>query len=96
MEHVIIRGIELHPDSIFDVNRGMTIYDWFNFYDYEDIWEQILEEQGIDPDWAWDEKERRKRVMTGATSARDIDTPVQNASDILQVKRRQPFEAHEA
>ncbi|KAI1840820.1 hypothetical protein JX266_012968 [Neoarthrinium moseri] len=64
---------------------------WFD--DWEDIWEDILEGYGIDPDWAFEEDERRKRVEMGTTSAHEVQRPIQSANDILQVQHRRPFKA---
>lgn len=95
LEHVISMGIDFRPDSIFDTYDALTVYDRFLSRGWADIWVKILEEHGIDPNWALHEDERRKRVILGETSAHDIDKPVQNVTDILQVKRRRTFEANQ-
>ncbi|KAH6652789.1 hypothetical protein BKA67DRAFT_677958 [Truncatella angustata] len=95
LEHVIHLGISYRPDCIFDTYQGSTIYDIFWYTDWEDVWEGILEDHGIDPSWACEENERRKRVVLGQTSAHDVASPTQSAADIVQVKRRQTYHVAE-
>jgi hypothetical protein len=92
LEHVISLGISYRPDCIFDTLYDQTIYDQFWYYDWEDVWEQILEEHGIDPEWAFEEDKRRKRVVLGDSSAHEVRVGV-DAAEILQVQRRRVFEA---
>ncbi|KAI0134266.1 hypothetical protein BJ170DRAFT_679169 [Xylariales sp. AK1849] len=90
LEHAISLGVRYRPDCIFDSHHNVTIYDCFVYYDWVDIWEEILEELGIDPDWASKENERRKRVVLAETSAHEVSVGV-DTSDILQVQRRKVY-----
>ncbi|KAI0805758.1 hypothetical protein GGR55DRAFT_697569 [Xylaria sp. FL0064] len=94
VEYVISAGIKQRPDCIFDSYEEITICDRFKGVGYEELWNQLLEEQGTDPGWAWNENERRKRMATGDTSALDVSIKV-NASKIMEVTRRKPFVSEE-
>jgi hypothetical protein len=95
LEHVISLGISYHPDCIFDKDEyGYTVCDRFYISGWEHIWKQILEEHGIGPDWAFEEDERRKRVVVGDTSAHEVSVGF-DTFEILQVQRRRAFEADE-
>ncbi|KAM0809838.1 hypothetical protein AB5N19_10185 [Seiridium cardinale] len=93
LDNVISLGVQIRPDCIFDQYEDKTIYEMFLFNDWKDIWENILSDHGIDPDWALGENEKRKRIAMGQTSAHDIQTPLQTASDVLQVQHRRAFKA---
>ena len=93
-EHVISTGIADHPDCIFDTYHDTTIYDMFLKWGFDDIWDQILEKHGFDPDWVIEEDERRKRVGAGKTSTHDVSVGA-DASQALQVKKRQAYEHEE-
>ncbi|RYP50297.1 hypothetical protein DL768_004150 [Monosporascus sp. mg162] len=94
LEHVISTGIADKPDSIFDSYGLLTIYGAFHFYEQKDIWVQIMEENGFDPDWVREENERRKRVVTGETSAHDVKFGVDSA-EVQQMKRRRAYGCEE-
>ncbi|KAI1425840.1 hypothetical protein F5Y12DRAFT_322043 [Xylaria sp. FL1777] len=94
VERVISTGIKRRPDCIFDSFYGRRIYDYFEFVGYRSLWDQILEEHGIDPDWAWHESERRKRVVTGDTSAHEVSIGV-DVSQITNVTKRKAFISRE-
>ncbi|RYP63429.1 hypothetical protein DL771_009282 [Monosporascus sp. 5C6A] len=91
LEHVISTGIADEPDCIFDSYDGDSIYDWFWGYYLEGVWDEILEEHGFDPSWVREEDERRKRVVTGETSAHEVKVGVDTA-EVQQVKRRRVYE----
>ncbi|KAK6068481.1 hypothetical protein SCUP234_11151 [Seiridium cupressi] len=93
LDKIISLGIKIRPDCIFDQYEDEAVHDMFLFNDWKDIWENILSDHGIDPDWALGEKEKRKGIAMGQTSAHDIQTPLQTASDVLQVQHRRAFKA---
>ncbi|RYP86967.1 hypothetical protein DL770_004848 [Monosporascus sp. CRB-9-2] len=93
-EHVISTGIADDPDCIFDSHYRVTVYDWFWHYGWKHIWDEILEEHGFDPDWVRDGDERRKRVVTGETSAHEVKVGVDTA-EVQQMKRRRAYECEE-
>ncbi|KAI1352142.1 hypothetical protein F5Y01DRAFT_100486 [Xylaria sp. FL0043] len=93
-EYVISAGIKQRPDCIFDSYEGITICDGVEDAGYEGLWNQLLEEHGIDPGWARNENERRKRMGTGDTSALDVSIKV-DASKIMEVTKRKPFISEE-
>lgn len=94
LEHIISIGIADRPDCIFDSYYNITIYDWFWDYDWEGIWDQILEEHGFDPEWVIDEDERRKRVVTGETSAHEVSLG-SDVGQAQQMTRRRAYEREE-
>ncbi|KAI0977070.1 hypothetical protein F4678DRAFT_411674 [Xylaria arbuscula] len=94
VEHVISAAIKQRPDCIFDSLWGLTIYEHFQWCRYEELWRQILAENGIDPDWAREENERRKRVVIGETSAHEVSVGV-DVSKITEVTRRKAFTSGE-
>lgn len=94
LEHIISIGIADRPDCIFDSCCNITIYDWFWDYDWEGIWDQILEEHGFDPEWVMDEDERRKRVVTGETSAHEVSLG-SDVGQAQQMTRRRAYEREE-
>ncbi|KAK9420147.1 hypothetical protein SUNI508_06675 [Seiridium unicorne] len=94
LDKIISLGIKIRPDCIFDQYEDEAVHDMFLFNDWKDIWENILSDHGIDPDWALGENEKRKRIAMGQTSAHDIQTPLQTASDVLQVQHRRAFKAY--
>lgn len=94
LEHVISTGIADRPDCIFDSCCNITIYDWFWDGGWEGIWDQILEEHGFDPEWVIDEDERRKRVVTGETSAHEVSLG-SDVGQAQQMTRRRAYEREE-
>ena len=92
LDTIIANGIDTYPDSIFDTYNGGTLYDWFWDHDLEEVWEDILEDHGFDPDWAWGENERRKNERRGNATGLDaeLETP---ASKALEVKKRRAYAA---
>ncbi|KAI1771882.1 hypothetical protein F4818DRAFT_193428 [Hypoxylon cercidicola] len=91
LEHVISRGITERPDCIFDTYRDVTVSDWFYHTPWQHIWEEILEEHGFDVRWVYDEDERRKRVITGETSAHEVSVGT-DASATQSTRRRRGYE----
>ncbi|KAI0910692.1 hypothetical protein F4823DRAFT_360034 [Ustulina deusta] len=89
-EHIISAGIKQRPDCIFDSWEGRTIFGWFAWSGHEELWHQILEDNGIDPGWARGEDERRKRVATGDTSAHEVSIGI-DVSKITEVTKRKAF-----
>ncbi|RYP74092.1 hypothetical protein DL769_004109 [Monosporascus sp. CRB-8-3] len=94
LEHVLTTGIAYEPDCIFDSYEGVTVYDMFRYFGWKDLWDEILEEHGFDPDWVWEENERRKRVVLGETSAHEVKVGV-DTTEVQQVKRRRAYECEE-
>ncbi|KAI1305729.1 hypothetical protein F5Y03DRAFT_355670 [Xylaria venustula] len=94
VEHVISATIEQRMDCIFDSYDGFTIYELFEDVGYEELWRQILAENGIDSDWAREEDERRRRVVTGETSAHEVSVGV-DVSQITKVTKRKAFTSGE-
>ncbi|RYP34314.1 hypothetical protein DL767_004308 [Monosporascus sp. MG133] len=91
LEHVISTGITAKPDCIFDTYMLYTVYEVLPFCGQKDVWDQILEEHGFDPAWAREENERRKRMVTGETSAHEVKVRVDTA-EVQQMKRRRAYE----
>ncbi|KAI1768090.1 hypothetical protein GGR53DRAFT_518105 [Hypoxylon sp. FL1150] len=91
LEHVLSRGIAERPDSIFDSYHERTISDLFYDTPWEHIWWEILEEHGFDVDWVYNEDERRKRVVTGDTSAHEVSIGIDTLA-LQDVKRRRGYE----
>ncbi|KAI1096650.1 hypothetical protein F5B19DRAFT_111 [Rostrohypoxylon terebratum] len=91
LEHVISKGIAQRPDSMFDVCYGETPSDRFYYSRWTSIWEDILEENGFDVNWVYEEDERRLRVVTGETTAHEVSVNV-DASRTFDLKRRRGYE----
>ncbi|KAI2632435.1 hypothetical protein GGR54DRAFT_583445 [Hypoxylon sp. NC1633] len=85
--HVIMRGIAQRPDCVFDSDDDVTISDMFRDEHHKEIWDEILESSGLDPDWVREEDERRKRVVTGGTTAHEVSVGT-DAAQVLDVQRR--------
>jgi hypothetical protein len=98
LEHVISTGIKQRPDCIFDSDCNRTTLDWLMNVRYEGVLalllDDILVEHGIDPEWALAENERRKRVVTGDTSAHEVNIGV-DVSKIQEVTKRRAFRSTE-
>ncbi|KAI1381484.1 hypothetical protein F4677DRAFT_452350 [Hypoxylon crocopeplum] len=91
LEHVIEMGIAQRVDCIFDSRNGLTISDLFRLCHLEDVWVDILEGNGFDSHWViYEEDQRRKRVVTGETSAHEITLGV-DMTEALEVKRRRGY-----
>lgn len=92
LEFVISKGIAQRPDSIFDTFSNLTPFGVFNFARWPGIWEEILEEHKFDIDWVYEERKRRKRVITGETTAHEVDVDVDvDVSKALEMKRRRGY-----
>ncbi|KAI0380861.1 hypothetical protein F5Y04DRAFT_281536 [Hypomontagnella monticulosa] len=89
-EYVISKGITENPDSIFDISLGRTTSSRFYDTPWQRIWEEILEEHGFDVEWVYEEDDRRKFVVTGETSAPEVDIEV-DASEAVEMKRRRGY-----
>ncbi|KAI0897728.1 hypothetical protein F4806DRAFT_507573 [Annulohypoxylon nitens] len=87
LEYVISKGIAQHPDSIFDTLHNKTLFCIFNHSRWRGIWEEILKEHDFDLDWVYEERERRKRVITGETTAHEVNVDI-DVSKALEMKRR--------
>ena len=92
IDTIISNCIEAHPDSIFDTYDGWTVYDYVRDGNCEEIWDEILEEHGFDPNWALEENKRRKNVACGKATGHDAETQTP-ASQALEVKRRRAYAA---
>ncbi|KAI1780528.1 hypothetical protein F4818DRAFT_396034 [Hypoxylon cercidicola] len=95
LEHVMERAIEQRPDCIFDTfgcygYDNCTICILFIRYGYWDIWADILEDNGFDPDWVDEEDEKRCLARTAKTSAHEVIADV-DAARALEVKRRRGY-----
>ncbi|KAI2470822.1 hypothetical protein F4781DRAFT_441423 [Annulohypoxylon bovei var. microspora] len=91
LEYVISKGIMQRPGCIFDTYRDWSITKWFENPPWEYIWEGILEDNGFDVDWVYEEDARRQRVVTGETTAHEVDVGV-DTSKVLEMKRRRGYE----
>ncbi|OTA67753.1 hypothetical protein K449DRAFT_429845 [Hypoxylon sp. EC38] len=91
LEYVISKEITRRPDCIFDTYKGMTASNWLYKQHGQHIWEEILGEHGFDVDWVYKEGERRKRVVTGETSAHEVSVGV-DGSSIRDARRRRGYE----
>ncbi|OTA91945.1 hypothetical protein M434DRAFT_32217 [Hypoxylon sp. CO27-5] len=90
LENIISKEITRRPDCIFDTYRGKTASGWY-ISNWQYIWEEILKEHGFDVDWVYKEDERRKRVVTGETSAHEVSVGV-DGSNIRDARRRRGYE----
>ncbi|KAI0835280.1 hypothetical protein F5Y06DRAFT_289188 [Hypoxylon sp. FL0890] len=90
LEYVISKEIKRRPDCIFDIHNNITASDWLYITWGRHIWEAILEEHGFDVGWVYEENKRRKRVVTGDTSAHEVSVGV-DASSIREVTRRRGY-----
>ncbi|KAI8627640.1 hypothetical protein F5Y19DRAFT_440645 [Xylariaceae sp. FL1651] len=70
------------------------VHDWFQGCVFKRVWEGILEEHNIDPAWALEENERRRRAVAGNTSAHEISVVV-DVSTIQEVTRRKAYKSTE-
>lgn len=87
LEYVISKGITRRPDCIFDILCDVQVP---NAYWYRFIWDGILRKHGFDVEWVYKECMRRKRVVTGETSAHEVSVGV-DGSSIRDARRRRGY-----
>ncbi|KAI0118543.1 hypothetical protein F4776DRAFT_656006 [Hypoxylon sp. NC0597] len=87
LEYVISKGITQRPDCIFDILCDVQVP---NAYRVRFIWDDILRKHGFDVEWVYKECMRRKRVVTGETSAHEVSVGV-DGSSIRDARRRRGY-----
>lgn len=92
LDTIISNDIDAHPDSIFGTYRGWTVYYWFWWYGFQEVWNDILEEHGFDPGWVWEEEKRRMNPASANATGHDAEVET-SASQALEVKKRRAYAA---
>ncbi len=93
-EYAMSLEISQRPDCIFDICVNTTVYGAFCKVGYKAVWDEILKENGFDPDWVMKEDIRRRQAGVGETSAHGVNLEFE-ASRALQTKRRRAYRNEE-